>query len=121
TVRREDRGPFLKTNKALLVPGWYIERYPHAVAAIVEGGHEIAHHGYLHEYPRDQTRKSELYWLERGAAVIADFTGKRPVGWRGPWAGSTANSTELLVQEWYLYDSTLMADSQPYPDLVRGG
>ena len=31
------------------VPGYTAHRYPDAVRAIVDGGHEIAHHGYLHE------------------------------------------------------------------------
>lgn len=108
-------------TQTFFVPGWCIERYPHAVEAIVEGGHEIAHHGYLHENPMDQTRESELYWLERAAEVIADFTGRRPVGWRGPWAGFTINSAELLARGGYLYDSTLMADSQPYVVSTKAG
>jgi peptidoglycan/xylan/chitin deacetylase (PgdA/CDA1 family) len=31
------------------VPGRIAERYPDAVAAIAEAGHEIAHHGHNHE------------------------------------------------------------------------
>ena len=31
------------------VPGWTAERYPHIVEAIVTDGHEIGHHGYMHE------------------------------------------------------------------------
>lgn len=108
-------------KQTLFVPGWCIERYPHAVAAIVEGGHEIAHHGYLHENPMAQTRESELYWLERAAAVIADFTGKRPVraarplGWVYDQLRRAARSGGVSLR--------LDADGgQPaVPDLVRGG
>ena len=33
------------------VPGWTADKYPEQLAAIHEGGHELAHHGYLHENP----------------------------------------------------------------------
>src|SRR5678815_388765 len=33
------------------VPGWIIERYPAVVEDIVARGHEVGHHGYLHEKP----------------------------------------------------------------------
>jgi peptidoglycan/xylan/chitin deacetylase (PgdA/CDA1 family) len=101
-------------KQTFFVPAWCIERYPASVEPIIESGHELAHHGYLHENPMDQTRESELYWLQRAADVIERFTGKRPAGWRGPWGGFTVNSADLLALEGYLYDTTLMADSQPY-------
>ncbi|HUP31465.1 MAG TPA: polysaccharide deacetylase [Gaiellaceae bacterium] len=106
-------------KQSFFVPAWCIEQYPRAVEPVVESGHELAHHGYLHENPMDQTREGELYWLRRAAEVIERFSGKRPVGWRGPWAGFTVHSAELLAQEGYLYDTTLMADSQPY--VIRSG
>ncbi len=101
-------------KQSFFVPAWCIEKYPKAIEPIVESGHEIGAHGYLHENPMDQSLEAELYWLQRSAEVIEEFSGKRPVGWRGPWGGFTIHSTELLIQEGYLYDTTLMADSQPY-------
>jgi peptidoglycan/xylan/chitin deacetylase (PgdA/CDA1 family) len=107
-----------KLKQTFFLPAWCIERYPKAVAPVLESGHEIGHHGYLHENPMDQSRESELYWLQRSADVIERFSGKRPVGWRGPWGGYTVHTTDLLIGEGYLYDTTLMADSQPY--IVKG-
>jgi peptidoglycan/xylan/chitin deacetylase (PgdA/CDA1 family) len=101
-------------KQTFFVPAWCIERYPRSVEPIVESGHELAHHGYLHENPMDQTPESELHWLNMSAEIIERFTGKRPVGWRGPWGGFTRRSAEFLTNEGYLYDSTLMADEQPY-------
>ena len=37
------------------IPGWCIETYPETVEAILKGGHEIGHHGYLHEDPMTVT------------------------------------------------------------------
>ena len=101
-------------KQTFFVPAWCIEQYPASVEPILESGHELAHHGYLHENPLDQSRESEAYWLERAAAVIERFTGHRPVGWRGPWGGFSVNSADIIAEAGYLYDSTLMADCQPY-------
>ena len=38
-------------KQTFFYPAWCMERYPHLVDAILEGGHEIAAHGYLHENP----------------------------------------------------------------------
>jgi peptidoglycan/xylan/chitin deacetylase (PgdA/CDA1 family) len=32
------------------VPGWTAEKYLDRMEAIVKGGHEVGHHGYLHEW-----------------------------------------------------------------------
>jgi peptidoglycan/xylan/chitin deacetylase (PgdA/CDA1 family) len=70
--------------------------------------------GYLHEHPNEQTREKELYWLQRGISVIEKFTGKRPRGWRAPLYNFSKHSAELLCQEGFLYDATLMGDDVPY-------
>src|SRR5687768_14029961 len=38
-------------GRTFFLPAWCMERYPAAVETILQGGHEIAHHGYLHEHP----------------------------------------------------------------------
>ncbi|MBO0838618.1 MAG: polysaccharide deacetylase family protein, partial [Actinobacteria bacterium] len=38
------------------IPGHTIETYPGACREVVEAGHEVGHHGYLHEPPADLTR-----------------------------------------------------------------
>ena len=43
----------LGIKQSFFVPGWCIETYPDSVEAILKGGHEIGHHGYLHEDPID--------------------------------------------------------------------
>ena len=42
-------------NQSFFIPGWCIETYPETVEAILKGGHEIGHHGYLHEDPMTVT------------------------------------------------------------------
>jgi peptidoglycan/xylan/chitin deacetylase (PgdA/CDA1 family) len=96
------------------VPAWCIERYPATVQHIVDSGHELAHHGYLHEQPMDQSPEGERYWLRRCIEVFKRFSGKKPVGSRSPYYSFSPVTTSLLVQEGFIYDSSLMADSQPY-------
>jgi peptidoglycan/xylan/chitin deacetylase (PgdA/CDA1 family) len=95
-------------------PAWCAERYPHLVEAVLNDGHEIAHHGYLHEHPNEQTRDRELYWLRRGIEVLERMTGRRPRGWRAPLYQFSKHSADLLCQEGFLYDSSLMGDDVPY-------
>ena len=36
-------------RQTFFVPGWCIETYPKTIDAILTAGHELAHHGYMHE------------------------------------------------------------------------
>src|SRR5512132_1709531 len=45
------------------IPGWIVERYPALCEDIVRRGHEVGHHGYLHEKPffmKDREEEEEL-------------------------------------------------------------
>ena len=106
-------------RQTFFVPAWCIEQYPRAVEAMVEGGHEVAHHGYIHENPNQSGREEEAYWLRRSIEVIERYTGKRPRGWRAPLYNFSNNSPDLLVEEGFLYDASLMGDDVPY--LLRTG
>ena len=101
-------------QQTFFVPAWCIENYPSAVKAIVDGGHEVAHHGYIHEYPGSLSREEEQYWLKYGIKTIENTTGKRPRGWRAPYYDFSGNSADLLIEEGFLYDSSLMGDDIPY-------
>ena len=71
-------------QQTFFYPAWCMEKYPHLVEMILEGGHEIAAHGYLHENPNNLSAEDELYWFERQIAVIKKMTGEKPRGWRAP-------------------------------------
>jgi peptidoglycan/xylan/chitin deacetylase (PgdA/CDA1 family) len=81
---------------------------------MLEDGHEIAHHGYIHENPREGTREEQHYWLTRGLEVIERVTGKRPRGWRAPLYNFSEHSADLLIEEGFVYDASLMGDDVPY-------
>jgi peptidoglycan/xylan/chitin deacetylase (PgdA/CDA1 family) len=101
-------------RQTFFVPAWCIEQYPAAVEAMVAGGHEVAHHGYLHENPSAAGRDEQAHWLGRGIEVIEKHTGRRPRGWRAPLYNFSDHSADLLIAEGFLYDASLMGDDVPY-------
>lgn len=96
------------------IPGFTAERYPEVVRGIADAGHEIGHHGYLHEQPSAQTRDQQITALDRGLDVLADVAGVRPVGYRAPMWDLSWDLPELLLERGFLYDSSLMDDDRPY-------
>lgn len=104
----------LGLRQTFFVCGWCLETYPSIAATLLEDGHEIAHHGYMHEKPNTQTEEGELLWLQRGIACIEAASGKRPRGWRAPSQAFSQHSAPLLISEGFLYDSSLSDDDDPY-------
>jgi peptidoglycan/xylan/chitin deacetylase (PgdA/CDA1 family) len=97
------------------IPGHTIESYPDACRAVVQAGHEIAHHGWTHRVPASLTREEEAAELERGSAAIEAITGRRARGYRSPAWDLSPWSIDLLLERGFLYDSSLMGDDYlPY-------
>lgn len=96
------------------VPGHTAHRYPAAVRSIVAAGHEIAHHGYLHEQPTALTLDQEIEALDRGLEALAEVAGVRPAGYRAPMWDLSWRTPGLLAERGFLYDSSLMDADTPY-------
>jgi peptidoglycan/xylan/chitin deacetylase (PgdA/CDA1 family) len=95
------------------VPGYTAERWPDAIKAIRDGGHEIACHGYLHEGSRDADPPTEERRLARALETL-DRVGVKPVGYRAPnWEASYALPS-ILARHGFRYDSSLMDSDWPY-------
>jgi peptidoglycan-N-acetylglucosamine deacetylase len=92
-------------------PGFTIETFPRECEAVVNAGHEIAHHSWAHVPPAEQSREAEEADLVRANEAILRLTGKKARGYRSPSWDLSANTIDLLVA----YDSSLMgADYWPY-------
>ena len=97
------------------IPGHTIETFPETCRAVVQAGHEIGHHNYLHENPRTLDEAAERAVLERGIECIQRLTGSPPRGFRSPAADHSALTVRLLLELGLSYDSSLMArDFEPY-------
>ena len=97
------------------IPGHTIETYPVLCRRIHEAGHEVGHHGYLHEPPATLSAEQEAAVLDRGTECIRSLTGSAPAGYRSPSWELSGDSVELLLERRFRYDSSLMGnDHQPY-------
>jgi peptidoglycan/xylan/chitin deacetylase (PgdA/CDA1 family) len=108
------------------MPGLTIDTFESACREVANAGHEIAHHGYDHVAPGGLDRASELDQLRRGNDAIERISGRRARGYRSPAWDLSGNSVELLLQEGFIYDSSMMGhDYVPYRarsgDVVRAG
>ena len=96
------------------VPGFTADAHPDAVRGIVDAGHEIGHHGYVHEIVTELTPADEEAVLERGAEALERLTGVRPRGWRAPMWELNYHTPALLAAHGFAYDSSLMDSDVPY-------
>jgi len=96
------------------VPGYVAETHVEMVKEIDRRGHEIAHHGYMHEPPATLTPDQEHEILKRGISILGGITGKAPTGYRSPSWELSEHSIELLTSHGFTYDSSLMGDDAPY-------
>ena len=106
-ARQEVRATFF-------VPGFTADRYPDVVKEVADQGHEIAHHGYLHESILGLSPAEEVEILERGSVALERITGDRPVGYRAPMWETNYGTPAILAKQGFLYDSSLMDDDVPY-------
>jgi hypothetical protein len=59
--------------------------------------------------------------MQRSIAVIEKHTGRRPRGNRSLLYNFSINTADLLIQEGFLYDASLMGDDVPYILHAAGG
>ncbi len=99
--------------------GMALARNPEAVAAMVEGGHEIASHGWRWIDYHGMPEADERDHIRQTIATIKQLTGSGPLGW---YTGRISANTRRLVVEagGILYDSDSYADELPYWVEVAG-
>ncbi len=96
------------------IPGDTADRHPNETRAIVDAGHEVGHHGYLHEPPHLLNEEEERTMLERGLDALDRITGKRPRGYRSP-AWELSKSTFRLLEEYgFEYDASQLGADRPH-------
>ena len=97
------------------VPGHTALAYPHLVRDIRDAGHEIGHHGWVHENPALFDLDGERRNFERALEALDQVAGVRPVGYRSPAGEFSANSIDVLLEFGMSYESTFLgSDFSPY-------
>ncbi len=100
-LKRQD----LRTT--FFVPGRIAELYPEKVQQIAADGHELAYHGYMHEATVDMPAAEEETNMAKSEELLSQFSGKKPVGYRGPLDLLPNCALQLMQKRGYLYCSTL--------------
>jgi peptidoglycan/xylan/chitin deacetylase (PgdA/CDA1 family) len=101
-------------KSTFFVPGYSARRYPSVIKNIVAAGHEIAHHGDMHEQPAHATPEEEVGFIERGIESLQEVAGVTPIGYRAPMWELSWYTPQLLSKYGFLYDSSLMDSDYPY-------
>lgn len=103
---------FLKRKSipaTFFIPGHTALAFPDLVKMIRDDGHEIGHHGWVHENPADFDLEGETRILEKGLEALNRAAGVRPVGYRSPAWDLSPNTLGLLRENGFVYDSSGMA------------
>lgn len=94
--------------------------HPAEVREYAAAGHEVALHGWIHErnllLPYDAERELGF----RAADTLEAISGVRPIGIRTPSWDFSNNTLEVVRELGLTYDSSMMADDDPYEIEVHG-
>ena len=97
------------------IPGHTAIAYPDLVKRVRDAGHEIAHHGWVHENPAEFDDAGERANIEKGFEALHRAAGVRPRGYRSPAWDFSERTPAILHDFGFLYDSSLMGDDfTPY-------
>ena len=105
---------------SFFVPGVVAELYPDEQRRIVAEGHEIGMHGWIHERTSPLPLDVERDLMRRAFDTLTKISGQVPVGVRVPSWDFSPNTLGLIQEFGLIYDSSLMADDEPY-ELVEAG
>jgi polysaccharide deacetylase family protein (PEP-CTERM system associated) len=113
------------THATFFTLGWVAERYPQLVRRIVEGGHELASHGYGHQRASDLDRAEFAEDVQRAKKILEDISGRAVLGYRAPsFSIGTGNlwAFDVLAEAGYRYSSSIYPirhDHYGMPDSPR--
>jgi len=98
------------------IPTWIVERYPDLCREIMLRGHEVGHHGHLHEKPffMQGGAAEEEALLLKSLDIFKKILNVRPLGSRVPSADPSTHTMELLKKHGFVYHSNLMDTDLPY-------
>jgi len=105
---------------SFFVPGVVAKLHPDEQRRVVDAGHELAMHGWIHELTSELPGTVERDLMQRAYETLAKIAGRPPVGVRCPSWDFSPTTLGLIRELGLLYDSSLMADDEPYELLEDG-
>jgi peptidoglycan/xylan/chitin deacetylase (PgdA/CDA1 family) len=107
-------------SASFYVPAVTAQLYPAEQRRVVDDGHEIGIHGWIHELNSGLSYETERDLMQRSADVLEQTTGVRPVGMRTPSWDFSPHTLRIAKEMGLAYDSSLMADEDCYELLLDG-
>lgn len=102
------------------VPAVVALLHPDEQRRVIAEGHEIGLHGWIHELNTKVPPADERDLHFRAADALEKITGVRPVGMRTPSWDFSSVTLKIQRELGLLYDSSLMADDDPYEIVEEG-
>ena len=98
-----------KIATTFFIPGHTALAYPGLVRDIRDRGHEIGHHGWVHENPAHFDLDGEREVFRRGLEALQEVAGIVPPGYRSPSVDFSPNTIDILLENGIAYDSSCSA------------
>ena len=105
---------------SFFVPAVVALLHPDEQRRVIDEGHEIGMHGWIHEWTGELPENVERDLMRRAYETLTTITRKTPVGVRVPSWDFSPSTLKLIRELGLLYDSSLMADDEPYELLEDG-
>ena len=105
---------------SFFVPAVVATLYPDEQRRVVDAGHEVAIHGWIHERNSELPPQNERELQMRSADTLERICGIRPVGIRTPSWDFTPHTLAITREMGLIYDSSLMADVDCYELIMNG-
>jgi peptidoglycan/xylan/chitin deacetylase (PgdA/CDA1 family) len=102
------------------VPAVIAMLYPDEQRRVVDAGHEIGIHGWIHELNSTLPYDAERDLMLRSADTLERIAGVRPVGLRTPSWDFSPHTLRIEKEMGLAYDSSLMADEDCYELMLDG-
>jgi polysaccharide deacetylase family protein (PEP-CTERM system associated) len=122
-----------RTQATFFMLGWIAERYPQLVGKIVDGGHELASHGYGHQRASELDESAFFADIDASKKLLEDISGQQVQGYRAPSFSIGEKNQwafDCLERAGYRYSSSVypirhdhygMPDAPRFAHKVRGG
>jgi peptidoglycan/xylan/chitin deacetylase (PgdA/CDA1 family) len=105
---------------SFFVPAVVALLHPDEQRRVVDEGHEIGMHGWIHEWTSELSESVERDLMRRAYETLTKIAGRTPVGVRVPSWDFSPSTLRLIRELGLVYDSSLMADDEPYELLEDG-
>ncbi len=110
-----------KIPASFFIPAMSMELHPEIIPMIqTNPRNEIGFHSYVHENPMRLTPGEERNIYGQAMSIFVKHVGKKPTGFRSAAWDLTESTVAIVKEMGFLYESSMMADDNPYALISEG-